>query len=501
VAVRDRDGTIVAKRRRALAVGFVLPAALLLALAAPTPVAAATSWSVPVLMYHHVRPASEVPPKASYPGLYVSTKRFEEHMAALEAWGWHSISTRDLAVAMKAGRSLPQRSIVISFDDGRPDNYRYAAPILEKHGFRGVFYIVAGRVDVIAGAMTSQQLLDLASRGHEIANHTWSHPSLTSLSYTSARSQIRRAQNFIESLTGLRPVSIAYPYGNSNSTVRSAVAAEGLYLGFVTDGGYRETVANRLSLHRVRVAGVHRRSDGTFGGGETAAHLLADLARYAGPVVSTPSSAIKTGVVIGSSSVQVRTSWTSRDPVGVASHRLVRRRNAGSWTTMTLASRTARSFTASLAFGQTYRYRVRATNAVGVTSPYTYGPSFDVQLLQETSGDISWSGDWLAGTLSGYSGGNTSYTTVNGASATLTFTGSSIAWISKQGPTRGSAEVYVDGQLVTRLSLYAGSFANRYVAFAKTWAANAEHTLTIVCLGTPGHERVDVDAFVVLVNH
>ena len=66
------------------------------------------------------------------------------------------------------------------------------------------------------------------------------------------------------------------------------------------------------------------------------------------------------------------------------------------------------------------------------------------------------------------------------------------------GPNRGAARIYIDGDLVTTVDLNDPQRTYRYVAFTKTWSSVGTHTIRIVAVGTPGHPRVDVDAFGVL---
>ena len=81
----------------------------------------------------------------------------------------------------------------------------------------------------------------------------------------------------------------------------------------------------------------------------------------------------------------------------------------------------------------------------------------------------------------------------------LGFTGYAVSWVAARGPARGAADVYVDGELVRRVDLHATTREARSIAFAKHWAANGKHTIEIVNVGTAGHPRIDVDAFIRLV--
>jgi len=236
---------------------------------------------VPVLMYHHVLPGSQVPAGERYPDLFVDPAVFDAQMAALKAGGWRTITTRRLWDAMRSGMAIPPRTVVITFDDGRPDQYTYAFPILERYGFSATFFIIPGRIGT-SQHMTACQLREIAAAGNELADHTWNHGDLTTLTLEQARSTIRAAADAIESLVGVRPVALAYPYGHYNSTVEAAADAEGNDLAFTTRHGALESSATRFAEPRLRVNGLERRPDGSYGAGTTGQSILWLLSAYAG---------------------------------------------------------------------------------------------------------------------------------------------------------------------------------------------------------------------------
>jgi len=95
----------------------------------------ANAKSVPVLMHHHVSPS---------PGMItVSPENFESQIAWLAADGWTSL-TVDQYADFLAGKPVPRKSIVITFDDGYLDNWVYAHPILQKYGMHAVVFVVTG---------------------------------------------------------------------------------------------------------------------------------------------------------------------------------------------------------------------------------------------------------------------------------------------------------------------------------------------------------------------
>ena len=109
---------------------------------------------------------------------------------------------------------------------------------------------------------------------------------------------------------------------------------------------------------------------------------------------------------------------------------------------------------------------------------------------------MTFSGPWTSGVSSDYAGGGTRYASAAGATASHTFTGSSVGWVAAVGPGRGSADVYIDGVFRSTVNLHAATRATRQIVFVASWASQGSHTIEIVVAGTPGHPRVDVDAFV-----
>lgn len=92
---------------------------------------------VPVLMYHHVCPA---------PGMINTTPgHFERQLAWLAREGWQALGTQAFAQYL-AGGQVPEKSLVITFDDGYLNNWLYAHPILQRYGMTAVLFAVTGWV-------------------------------------------------------------------------------------------------------------------------------------------------------------------------------------------------------------------------------------------------------------------------------------------------------------------------------------------------------------------
>ncbi|HEY6898679.1 MAG TPA: polysaccharide deacetylase family protein [Rhodocyclaceae bacterium] len=91
--------------------------------------------ALPVLMYHHVSPV---------PGLVtMSLAVFRSQMQWLAEQGWTTLGAQGLA-DFYAGKPIPDKSLVLSFDDGYLDNFLHAHPVLQELGLRALLFVVTG---------------------------------------------------------------------------------------------------------------------------------------------------------------------------------------------------------------------------------------------------------------------------------------------------------------------------------------------------------------------
>jgi hypothetical protein len=219
------------------------------------------------------------------------------------------------------------------------------------------------------------------------------------------------------------------------------------------------------------------------------------------PVASPPSPSLAEEAHL-TANPTVRVSWpAATDNVGVVRYRLQRRINSGSWTNVPLAAPTSLTADVALKAGnKRYTFRVRAFDAAGNASAWKVGASFEVRRPQEDSPSITYSGAFSSAAVTGASGGYIRWAGNAGSSATITFTGRSIAWVTTRG-TRGIARISVDGVVMRTVDLYAPTPQPSWVAIAYNLAPGP-HTLRVEILGTSngasGSSRIDIDAFIVL---
>jgi hypothetical protein len=197
--------------------------------------------------------------------------------------------------------------------------------------------------------------------------------------------------------------------------------------------------------------------------------------------------------------------WATEGGSGLASYGLQHSVDGGAFTDVALPSETSATTTLSVEAGKTHHFQVRAQDGAGNWSAWQPGVPFAVDLRQESHQDIYYTGAWQLQPAPTASGGHLKYASASGARATFTFTGKSVGWVASTGSNRGKAEVWLDGEKVRTVDLYAPTAEPRKIIFSGAWPFMdplSTHTLEIRVLGaknaSSSGRRVDVDAFVVL---
>lgn len=177
---------------------------------------------VPVLVYHNIRAAKGDPAVRPYD---VTPEEFDAQLGILEAEGFTPV-TVSAAVDALSGASLPAKPVVITFDDGRADQYANAVPLLQKRGFVATFYVFTNAIDR-PDYFTREQIATLLAQGHEIGSHAVYHPYLTKSDDAALKEELERSKATLEEMTG-RPVrTFAYPFGLTDARVTAATGIAG----------------------------------------------------------------------------------------------------------------------------------------------------------------------------------------------------------------------------------------------------------------------------------
>jgi peptidoglycan/xylan/chitin deacetylase (PgdA/CDA1 family) len=214
---------------------------------------------LPVLMYHHVGSASVGP----YSRLTIEPSDFEKQIRWLAAHGYSTIRSQDWIEWRQNQRALPQKPIMITFDDGYADVIKYALPLLHRYHFTALIFVVTsllGRTnewDELDGwgphrLVTAAQIREWASLGFEFGAHSRTHRNLTTLSAKDVQDEIVGSSSDLERILGTRPVSFAFPWGATNDLV-SELAGRTFDLCLTVEEGFNFTTTDRCNIRRLMV--------------------------------------------------------------------------------------------------------------------------------------------------------------------------------------------------------------------------------------------------------
>jgi len=172
---------------------------------------------MPILTYHSLDDSGSV--------ISVAVDQFLRQMKMLREWGYTGICLGNFLDACEGKTELPDKPVVIIFDDGFRSILDYAAPALYETGFGATVFVVAdycGKKNDWPGQppeaprlplLSWDDLKTLLNSGFEIGAHTLTHPALTRISVEEAKNEIVNSKHVIEERLGTPVRTFAYPYG------------------------------------------------------------------------------------------------------------------------------------------------------------------------------------------------------------------------------------------------------------------------------------------------
>jgi len=217
---------------------------------------------LPILMYHNVSPWL---PSFSDENrsLTVTPEDFSAQMTYLHDNGFTPITLKELNQIWQHKQSMPAKPIVLTFDDGDQGVYQYAYPILQKHGFHFVLFVITRWTTVhTAFYMEKADILDMLRSGLvEVGSHTRNHvnvlkafPLRTLWEVCISRSDIRRLLNY-------DATSFCFPSGGHNKIAITALRICGYTMATTTAGGLVDVKQSHYLLKRIKIDGADRLQD------------------------------------------------------------------------------------------------------------------------------------------------------------------------------------------------------------------------------------------------
>ena len=203
---------------------------------------------VPVLCYHHIRDWDADEADADKPYI-VAPATFAAQMDFLDQHGYHPISPNQLIEYLIGAAPLPDKPVLITFDDGDSNQWTNAVPELQKHHFTATFFIMTVTLDK-PNYLSSDQVKALDRMGMTIGAHTWDHHRVTRYTDADWDTQIAEPAAQLAQVTGHPITYFAYPYGLWNDQAISHLKRAGFVAAFQLESDM-DPAAPLFTLRRV----------------------------------------------------------------------------------------------------------------------------------------------------------------------------------------------------------------------------------------------------------
>jgi len=167
---------------------------------------------IPVLMYHRIWPNLQ-------DRITQTPEQLEEQLVYLKREGYHSLSLKEYLDFCNGKSKKAGRYVLLTFDDGYVNNLTYAYPLLRKHGFKAVFFIIGDTLEALKKEddlnqkMSAEQLRSLDKEHIEFAMHGFHHENFKTTSIQDIQIAINSSISAFRNQQIELQLSIAYPYG------------------------------------------------------------------------------------------------------------------------------------------------------------------------------------------------------------------------------------------------------------------------------------------------
>lgn len=209
---------------------------------------------LPVVMYH------QLTKNKSASGRYVLTvEQFERDLIYLNEKGYKTVTIQQLIDYSNGKGEIPEKSVMITFDDGCETLYSYALPLLEKYGFTAVGFVIGALADkyseindhnLLYSNLTWEEIKELCEGNViDIQSHTYNLHDNTSVRSGMKKIKSETFEQYSEFLTedtakmkekmikytGKAPIAIAYPFGSYSEETSDILRENGIKIAFTCE--------------------------------------------------------------------------------------------------------------------------------------------------------------------------------------------------------------------------------------------------------------------------
>lgn len=204
---------------------------------------------IPVLYYHSVNDSVDNE-------VTISPSLLKKELEYIKNQGYTTLSLKEVENYILNNQPIPEKSILITFDDGYMDNYYNAYPILKELNMKATIFCITSELDG-SYYLSEDAIKEMSKNNIDIESHTLNHPHLNSLTYDEQLKELTESKAKLENITGNKITAIAFPFGDYNEDSIKAAKNSGYTLAFTTNKGFASRDNNPLELDRIYVSSYY----------------------------------------------------------------------------------------------------------------------------------------------------------------------------------------------------------------------------------------------------
>ncbi|MFN8573362.1 MAG: polysaccharide deacetylase family protein [Gemmatimonadaceae bacterium] len=222
-----------------------------------TPHPGVDSLRVPILVYHNIQPSDEAS-RIRHAELTMTPEVFASEMQYLKDHGIAVVSLGALVDALNGKGTIPQPAVVITFDDGRVNQYEHAFPVLKRFGYTATFFPFTHAIGRNPRYFTWPQLLEMQKAGMTIGSHSNLHVRVDRIHDAATwQLEIKGSRDVLREHLGTPVDFFSYPFGALAVAGDSAVRAAGYRAARAFSGGTWNRASDNWRLHAVPMTGEY----------------------------------------------------------------------------------------------------------------------------------------------------------------------------------------------------------------------------------------------------
>ncbi len=204
----------------------------------------------PIFIYHSVRPYIQGE-SVMQDRFDITPELFEEQLVYLKDHGFTPITPDALVTDIKMSTTTPVANpVLLTFDDGWENQYKYAFPLLKKYHMVATFYVYTKPIDAKNVHYISwDQLKEMDAAGMTIGSHTLSHPLLKHSTPAEVKKEIFESKKVLEEELGKSVLHFAQPFGFTSPEIETQIQEAGYATARGTTKGVYHAVDSIFHLN------------------------------------------------------------------------------------------------------------------------------------------------------------------------------------------------------------------------------------------------------------